>query len=376
MKPSDGDQVVLNGSISMYVAKGSYQFQVDSIEYAGEGVLLKSFEALKKRLQNDGFFDEETKLNLPHLPQHIAVISSANGAVIQDIRNVINRRAPLIDITLIPALVQGDGSEESLLNALTQVKKLNDLKKVNALILARGGGSLEDLWSFNSEKLAMEIFKLQIPTISAIGHETDFTICDFVSDLRAPTPSAAAEIISESYLEKFAELTEISNLLGTYFKNVLNGYDNKLKIIQKSLINPKTKIFQNHQKLDEYENLLNINIKGVIVKLKNNIALSKSELSNLSPLQNILIRKKELQSNQNILLKIMDTFIELEKERFSRLIGEMNSLSPLNVLSRGYSITNNKKTGKIIRNQNDVSPGDVITTKVSETLFDSKVIKS
>ncbi len=376
MKPSDGDQVVLNGSISMYVAKGSYQFQVDSIEYAGEGVLLKSFEALKKRLQNDGFFDEETKLNLPHLPQHIAVISSANGAVIQDIRNVINRRAPLIDITLIPALVQGDGSEESLLNALTQVKKLNALKKVNALILARGGGSLEDLWSFNSEKLAMEIFKLQIPTISAIGHETDFTICDFVSDLRAPTPSAAAEIISESYLEKFAELTEISNLLGTYFKNVLNGYDNKLKIIQKSLINPKTKIFQNHQKLDEYENLLNINIKGVIVKLKNNIALSKSELSNLSPLQNILIRKKELQSNQNILLKIMDTFIELEKERFSRLIGEMNSLSPLNVLSRGYSITNNKKTGKIIRNQNDVSPGDVITTKVSETLFDSKVIKS
>ena len=222
MKPSDGDQVVLNGSISMYVAKGSYQFQVDSIEYAGEGVLLKSFEALKKRLQNDGYFDEETKLNLPHLPQHIAVISSANGAVIQDIRNVINRRAPLIDITLIPALVQGDGSEESLLNALTQVKKLNDLKKVNALILARGGGSLEDLWSFNSEKLAMEIFKLQIPTISAIGHETDFTICDFVSDLRAPTPSAAAEIISESYLEKFAELTEISNLLGTYFKNVLN----------------------------------------------------------------------------------------------------------------------------------------------------------
>tara|TARA_S200000501_G_scaffold205318_1_gene193028 strand:- start:933 stop:2285 length:1353 start_codon:yes stop_codon:yes gene_type:complete len=376
MKPSDGDQVVLNGSISMYVAKGSYQFQVDSIEYAGEGVLLKSFEALKKRLQNDGFFDEETKLNLPHLPQHIAVISSANGAVIQDIRNVINRRAPLIDITLIPALVQGDGSEESLLNALTQVKKLNDLKKINALILARGGGSLEDLWSFNSEKLAMEIFKLQIPTISAIGHETDFTICDFVSDLRAPTPSAAAEIISESYLEKFAELTEISNLLGTYFKNVLNGYDNKLKIIQKSLINPKTKIFQNHQKLDEYENLLNINIKGVIVKLKNNIALSKSELSNLSPLQNILIRKKELQSNQNILLKIMDTFIELKKERFSRLIGEMNSLSPLNVLSRGYSITNNKKTGKIIRNQNDVSPGDVITTKVSETLFDSKVIKS
>ena len=136
MRPSDGDQVILNGSISMYVAKGSYQFQVDSIEYAGEGFLLKNFEELKKRLQSDGFFDKETKLNLPHLPRHIAVISSANGAVIQDIKNVINRRAPLIQISLIPALVQGDSSEDSLLNAVSLVKKLNDLKSVDAVIFA------------------------------------------------------------------------------------------------------------------------------------------------------------------------------------------------------------------------------------------------
>ena len=134
MRPSDGDQVILNGSISMYVAKGTYQFQVDSIEYAGEGFLLKNFEELKKRLQSDGYFDKETKLNLPHLPRHIAVISSANGAVIQDIKNVINRRAPLIQISLIPALVQGDSSEDSLLNAVSLVKKLNDLKSVDAVI--------------------------------------------------------------------------------------------------------------------------------------------------------------------------------------------------------------------------------------------------
>ena len=376
MRPSDGDQVILNGSISMYVAKGTYQFQVDSIEYAGEGFLLKNFEELKKRLQSDGFFDKETKLNLPHLPRHIAVISSANGAVIQDIKNVINRRAPLIQISLIPALVQGDISEDSLLTAVSLVKKLNDLKGVDTVIFARGGGSLEDLWSFNSERLAKEIFELNIPSISAIGHETDFTICDFVSDLRAPTPSAAAEIISENYVEKLSELSEISNLIGAYFENILSKYENKLKIIQKSLINPKTKIFQNNQKLDELENLLQIKINEKLTKLKNGITLSKSELLNFNPMQTVLIHDEELKSNRKILLKIMSSFIELKKEKFSRLVGEMNSLSPLNVLSRGYSITKNKKTDKIIRNLNDVSPGDVITTKVSETLFDSKVIKN
>ena len=376
MRPSDGDQVILNGSISMYVAKGTYQFQVDSIEYAGEGFLLKNFEELKKRLQSDGFFDKETKLNLPHLPRHIAVISSANGAVIQDIKNVINRRAPLIQISLIPALVQGDSSEDSLLNAVSLVKKLNDLKSVDAVIFARGGGSLEDIWSFNSERLAKEIFELNIPSVSAIGHETDFTICDFVSDLRAPTPSAAAEIISESYVEKLSELTEISNLIEAYFENILSKYENKLKIIQKSLINPKTKILQNNQKLDEFENLLKIKINEKLTKLKNGITLSKSELLNFNPMQTVLIHDEELKSNRKILLKIMSSFIELKKEKFSRLVGEMNSLSPLNVLSRGYSITKNKKTDKIIRNQNDVSPGDVITTKVSEALFDSKVIKN
>ena len=217
---------------------------------------------------------------------------------------------------------------------------------------------------------------MNIPSISAIGHETDFTICDFVSDLRAPTPSAAAEIISESYVEKLSELTEISNLIGAYFENILSKYENKLKIIQKSLINPKTKILQNNQKLDEFENLLKIKINEKLTKLKNGITLSKSELLNFNPMQTVLIHDEELKSNRKILLKIMSSFIELKKEKFSRLVGEMNSLSPLNVLSRGYSITKNKKTDKIIRNQNDVSPGDVITTKVSEALFDSKVIKN
>ena len=184
--PSNGDQLLIKGSISMYIAKGSYQFQVDQIEYAGEGVLLKNYEALKNKLFKDGLFNEENKHKLPLLPKHIAVITSPNGAVIEDIRNVLTRRSPLISVSLIPSLVQGEGSVKSLRKALVNAKDLNKQKNIDTVIIARGGGSLEDLWSFNSEELARDIFDFDLPVISAIGHETDFTICDFVSDLRVP----------------------------------------------------------------------------------------------------------------------------------------------------------------------------------------------
>ena len=211
--PSDGDQLLIKGSISMYVAKGSYQFQVDQIEYAGEGVLLKDFEALKKKLAQKGLFDSRYKKALPLLSKHIGVITSPNGAVIEDIRNVLSRRAPLINVSLIPSLVQGDGSEASLIGALKKAGRLHKIKKIDVIIIARGGGSLEDLWSFNSENLANDIYNYEIPIISAVGHETDFTICDFTSDLRVPTPSAAAEIISEPYIKISNDLNVSSRAL-------------------------------------------------------------------------------------------------------------------------------------------------------------------
>ena len=371
--PKIGDELILNGNISIYAPSGRYQFNVKHIEVFGEGALLKAFEDLKIKLENDGLFDQSRKKLIPKLPLAVAVITSETGAVFQDIINVLRRRSPYLKLTLVESQVQGRTADKEIVKA---IRRANEVEDFDVIILARGGGSIEDLWCFNMESVAREISKSQLPIISAIGHETDFTICDFVSDLRAPTPSAAAEIISESYVEKLSELTEISNLIGAYFENILSKYENKLKIIQKSLINPKTKILQNNQKLDEFENLLKIKINEKLTKLKNGITLSKSELLNFNPMQTVLIHDEELKSNRKILLKIMSSFIELKKEKFSRLVGEMNSLSPLNVLSRGYSITKNKKTDKIIRNQNDVSPGDVITTKVSEALFDSKVIKN
>ena len=376
MQPIDGDQLILNGSISMYLAKGTYQFQVDSIEYAGEGVLLKNFEILKNKLNKEGFFEESHKLEIPLLPKHIGVITSTSGVVIEDIRNVLSRRAPLIEVSLIPSLVQGDGSEDSLLNAILKIDELHRLKSLDIVIFARGGGSLEDLWSFNSEKLAKEIFKLNIPTISAIGHETDFTICDFVSDLRAPTPSAAAEIISEGFVEKKSDLKDGILILVNSLKNQISYYENKLNVVNKSLINPKTKIYQNNQKLDELKNLLKKQMFQNFLNYKNVIDFSFSDLLKSNPANKILVIKKELEGNINLMNKAMQSFVELRLEKFSSVVGEMNSLSPLNVLSRGYSISKNKKTDKIIRSKKDINLGDVISTKASEISFESKVTKT
>ena len=320
----------------MYVARGSYQFQVDQIEYAGEGVLLKNFEDLKKRLTEEGIFDAEHKKIIPKLIKNIAVITSPNGAVIQDIKNVLSRRAPLMKVYLIPSLVQGEGSEINLIDSFEKILKLHKKEKIDVVVIARGGGSLEDLWSFNSEKLARKIHEFKIPVISAIGHETDFTICDFVSDLRAPTPSAAAEIISESYLETQTNLKETFESLVNTLRNKISNSNNNLKILNKSLINPRTKLLQVHQKLDSFENLLSIIAKKILTKLRSDISLTYSELSKYNPAQKILISKQEIKSNQGMLEKNIQSSIELKKGKFSRLIGEMNSLSPLNVLSRWY----------------------------------------
>ena len=257
-RPVDGDNLILKGSISMYVARGTYQFQVDQIEYAGEGVLLKSFEELKNKLSKEGLFNSEHKKEIPRIVKNVAVITSPNGAVIEDIKNVLSRRSPLINVYLIPSLVQGEGSEINLLRSLEKILQLDKKTKIDVVIIARGGGSLEDLWSFNSEKLARRIFEFKIPVLSAIGHETDFTICDFVSDLRAPTPSSGAEIISEFYVSIFEELNSKKQLLKKEFLLKLSNLTNSLKLTSKSLVNPKTKLKEDFMKTDEMLSLIHI----------------------------------------------------------------------------------------------------------------------
>lgn len=374
-RPIDGDNLILKGSISMYVARGTYQFQVDQIEYAGEGVLLKNFEELKNKLSKEGLFSSEHKKEIPRIVKNVAVITSPNGAVIEDIKNVLSRRSPLINVYLIPSLVQGEGSEINLLRSLEKILQLDKKNKIDVVIIARGGGSLEDLWSFNSEKLARRIFEFKIPVLSAIGHETDFTICDFVSDLRAPTPSSGAEIISEFYVGIFEELNSKKQLLKKEFLLKLSNLTNSLKLTSKSLVNPKTKLKEDFMKTDEMNNKLKYLLNSFISEKQFLIDKEKLSLKRLNPSDYV----KTLKNNNLSLEKNLKTFIKnilnIKSENFKGSIKELEALSPLQILARGYSITKIKSSQKIIRNSKDINIGDIISSVVANSKIESKITK-
>ena len=374
-RPVDGDNLILKGSISMYVARGTYQFQVDQIEYAGEGVLLKNFEELKNKLSKEGLFNSEHKKEIPRIVKNVAVITSPNGAVIEDIKNVLSRRSPLINVYLIPSLVQGEGSEINLLRSLEKILQLDKKTKIDVVIIARGGGSLEDLWSFNSEKLARRIFEFKIPVLSAIGHETDFTICDFVSDLRAPTPSSGAEIISEFYVGIFEELNSKKQLLKKEFLLKLSNLTNSLKLTSKSLVNPKTKLKEDFMKTDEMNNKLKYLLNSFISEKQFLIDKEKLSLKRLNPSDYV----KTLKNNNLSLEKNLKTFIKnilnIKNENFKGSIKELEALSPLQILARGYSITKIKSSQKIIRDSKDINIGDIISSVVANSKIESKITK-
>ena len=374
-RPVDGDNLILKGSISMYVARGAYQFQVDQIEYAGEGVLLKNFEELKNKLSKEGLFNSEHKKEIPRIVKNVAVITSPNGAVIEDIKNVLSRRSPLINVYLIPSLVQGEGSEINLLRSMEKILQLDKKTKIDVAIIARGGGSLEDLWSFNSEKLARRIFEFKIPVLSAIGHETDFTICDFVSDLRAPTPSSGAEIISEFYVGIFEELNSKKQLLKKEFLLKLSNLTNSLKLTSKSLVNPKTKLKEDFMKTDEMNNKLKYLLNSFISEKQFLIDKEKLSLKRLNPSDYV----KTLKNNNLSLEKNLKTFIKnilnIKNENFKGSIKELEALSPLQILARGYSITKIKSSQKIIRDSKDITIGDIISSVVANSKIESKITK-
>ena len=374
-QPVDGDNLILKGSISMYVARGTYQFQVDQIEYAGEGILLKNFEELKNKLSKEGLFNSEHKKEIPRIVKNVAVITSPNGAVIEDIKNVLSRRSPLINVYLIPSLVQGEGSEINLLRSLEKILQLDKKTKIDVAIIARGGGSLEDLWSFNSEKLARRIFEFKIPVLSAIGHETDFTICDFVSDLRAPTPSSGAEIISEFYVGIFEELNSKKQLLKKEFLLKLSNLTNSLKLTSKSLVNPKTKLKEDFMKTDEMNNKLKYLLNSFISEKQFLIDKEKLSLKRLNPSDYV----KTLKNNNLSLEKNLKTFIKnilnIKSENFKGSIKELEALSPLQILARGYSITKIKSSQKIIRDSKDINIGDIISSVVANSKIESKITK-
>lgn len=366
--PDNGDKCVLKGQVSLYAPRGDYQLIVKSIKPAGEGNLMQQFEALKKKLDSEGLFNRDKKVGIPESPKHIGIITSLSTAAFQDIISTVNRRAPSTKILVSEATVQGDNAHVSILKAMERIidfNKKNESNPVDLVVFARGGGSIEDLWCFNNEELAREIFNFPIPTISGVGHEIDFTICDFVSDIRVPTPTAAAELITEfnfQLQDRFSE-TELN-----LERNILQKIENlKLHIDNKKakLKNPLTKLREISQSIDNVDLRLHQNQKLIIANYKNTINLLSKGINSFSPEKKLIDLNKQVVVFNDVLKKIISTKFKLFNNQLIELNKNLDILNPLSILDRGYAIVTND-SGKAIKSSKEVSRGELLKARLSK----------
>ena len=373
-RPQDGDQCLLKGQVSIYAARGDYQLIVSNIQPAGSGNLMQKFEDLKKKLEAEGLFDPKNKLQVPASPKHICVVTSPSTAAFQDIISTIKRRAPSSQLSISETSVQGDNAHISIINALNRIMKFNERNKnkIDVVVLTRGGGSIEDLWCFNNEELAREIHTFPIPTISGVGHEIDFTICDFVSDLRVPTPTASAEVVTEF---NFNLIDRLNDLRIDIHKAVLNFTENlnqKIQLLKSKLKSPKASLREKTQKLDNIEILFQKYQQMILSNKRSIINDLNSELNLKNPitkLNNITSKVDALSEKLNFMLSQK---LDNKKNNLDKLHKSINILSPLSILDRGYSIILNKK-GSAIKSSNDVNKGDTLKARLSKGTIDLEV---
>jgi len=369
-EPKDGDHLVLNGTLSIFEGRGQYQIIVEHIELAGEGALLKAFEELKKKLLTEGLFDDSLKKKLPSYPRSIAVVTSPDGAVIQDIINVLSRRSPFFDLTVVPTLVQGEKAAPLICEALN---KASNLENIDLIILARGGGSIEDLWAFNNEEVARAIVNCPIPLVSAVGHETDFTISDFVADIRAPTPSIAAEIISQPYSELKETLEGYQSYLLKSVESQFDSQRTRITNLIKRIRHPGDKLREIGQKVDYLETALIQEMHQKVSFKKNQLNLSQLSLQQNSPQNKVKEAKVYLQNASKDLLKAFNLKIERKRKLLGELVATIEAVSPLSVLARGYSIISTEPEGKILSSSNQVKIGQTISAVLNKGSIKAEV---
>jgi exodeoxyribonuclease VII large subunit len=335
-KPEDGMNITGFGRISVYEPRGTYQIILEYLEPSGIGALQAAFEQLKARLSEEGLFDAEKKTPLPFLPDTICLITSPTGAVVHDMVRVIQRRFPSVAIEILPVKVQGDGAEDEISSA---IELLNQRQTSNVCILARGGGSLEDLSAFNSEKVARAIFASVIPIISAVGHETDFTIADFVADLRAPTPSVAAELVVPVQSELIEKVQSTLKRLCARCYMIIRQYSNYLEKLTKRLIHPKKRLDDAKLRLDDYASRLIKEFTRNIKSRHEKFSWITQRLDSKNPIK-LVEGFKALRHHQAVLLEsYFVSFINQQKLQYKELDGRLHALSPMAVLKRGFSIT-------------------------------------
>jgi exodeoxyribonuclease VII large subunit len=335
-KPEDGMRITGMGRLSVYEPRGTYQIILEYLEPCGVGALQVAFEKLKAQLAAEGLFDEKHKKDIPFLPHKIALVTSPTGAVVHDMLNIIDRRFGNMNIQVFPVKVQGNGAEEEIIAAL---KQLNQTVDTDVAILARGGGSLEDLQAFNSEGVARTVFTSEIPIISAIGHETDYTIVDFVADLRAPTPSAAAELAVPIKSELLQKLKEISEDLKYRIANTIDRLGFNLRDLSQRLIDPRKQIEDWRLRMDDYTTRLIRYIQILLDRQKERFQWWTDRLVNNSPAHQSHNLNVIVEQNTYKLIKSFTKNIDNKSARLRELCIQLETLSPIAILKRGYSIT-------------------------------------
>lgn len=376
-RPENGLEVIVHGKITVYEPRGNYQVFCEYMEPVGAGALQKAFEQLKAKLQAEGLFDSQRKRAIPMLPRHIGLVTSPTGAAIQDILNVLRRRYKAARITLAPALVQGDPAPASIVSAIELINKVSD---IDVLIIGRGGGSIEDLWAFNDERVARAIAASRIPTISAVGHEVDFTISDFVADLRAPTPSAAAEMVAKSAAEMEEKIHGLKTRLWQGYRAHMTVRLERLRSLTKRLVDPQRRLQDFQIRCDELTARLEAATFRYIEDRRMNVKLALKRLG--SPREYIMSLQKRAQLSDLRLQNSIMKQIEVWRSRLKENAGRLDAMSPLRVVQRGYSIVEKlsasvagelseqeKRTetkGSIVKSVSDVVVGEELHVLLAE----------
>ncbi|WDD99913.1 exodeoxyribonuclease VII large subunit [Thalassomonas actiniarum] len=372
LQPKNGQQVLVKARVSLYEPRGDFQLILEQMEDAGDGLLRQQFEQLKNRLNAEGLFAQQTKQLLPPGINTVGIITSPTGAAVKDILTVLKRRNPAISAVIYPALVQGEYAVNDICHAISQANSRNEC---DVLIVGRGGGSLEDLWSFNEEAVVRAIHQSKIPTISAVGHEIDTTLSDYVADFRAPTPSAAAELVSQDKSELLDKLAGLKHRLTIAARRELSDRQKVSVNLQHRLnqVHPQQQLQSQQQKSDE----LAIRLKQAIGREQQRFRLAPEQLNtrlmHLSPQKHITEMSQTAQQNEQRIINAIKRIYRQKGEQFASIIEQLHIVSPLATLARGYSIVRDDK-GNILRDSREVESGDSIAIQLSKGQINARVL--
>ncbi|MDR6983174.1 exodeoxyribonuclease VII large subunit [Rheinheimera pacifica] len=372
-RPQNGQQVLIRARISVYEPRGEYQLLAEFIETAGAGLLKQQFEQLKAQLQAEGLFDPARKKPLPAQVQRVGVITSPTGAAVRDIVTVLNRRAPGIEVVIYPSQVQGETAAAQLRNMLSTAIRRNE---VDVLIIGRGGGSLEDLWCFNDETLCRAVAACPIPIVSAVGHEIDFALTDFVADVRAPTPSAAAELVSPDQSHLLDRILQLKNRLLQAQRSRMHQVAPKLLHLSQRLLalHPKRRLQQQQQRLDELQLRLTASAKRTVQGAQQQQQFLEKSLRQLSPVKTLLAHTQHINELERRLVNAQQLQLKQSKQQLAQLSSQLNTVSPLATLARGYSITFDDKQ-QVVTSSTQLKAGDKITARLAEGSISAVVDK-